>query len=135
MHAVAHALLAGALAALCVWLLETYWSHAWAPLPGLRLLIALSAAAAAAIATWRTAAVPRRRPAACRRAELTDQPVAPSTSDRARTARSGWSANTPSTPVRTTDVNHRSQSPCAATSPPRRSGAGRNRFSGRSVQV
>ncbi|MEV7931838.1 hypothetical protein [Curtobacterium sp. NPDC089185] len=61
-HVVAHALLAGALAALCVWLLETYWSHAWAPLPGLRLLIALSAAAAAAIATWRTAAVPRRRP-------------------------------------------------------------------------
>lgn len=53
-HIVAHALLAGGLAALCVWLLETYWSHAWAPLPCLRLLIAVSAAAAAAIATWRT---------------------------------------------------------------------------------
>lgn len=53
-HVVAHALLAGGLAALCVWVLETYWSHAWAPIPSLRLLIAVSAAAAAAIATWRT---------------------------------------------------------------------------------
>ncbi len=42
----------------------------------------------------------------------------PTTAARARSARSGWSANTPSTPVRTTEVNHRSQSPYAATSPP-----------------
>lgn len=64
-HVVAHALLAGGLAALCVWVLETYWSHAWAPLPAFRLLISVSAAAAAAIATWRTArattAVQRQR--------------------------------------------------------------------------
>ncbi len=131
-HVVAHAVLAGALGRSA----SSCRTRPGARRCGLRSRpSARSSGSQRALQPRSPCGVPGTRSTSGPRGTPTSQSALPPTSDRARAARSGWSANTPSTPVRSTEVNQRSQSPCAATSPPRRSGAGRNRFSGRRVQV
>ncbi len=62
-HVVAHAVLAGTLAALATQALLVWWHVLWAPPPLGPPLVAVAAGSAAAVATWRSTAPRRRRTA------------------------------------------------------------------------
>ncbi|RDI01245.1 hypothetical protein DEU32_102273 [Curtobacterium sp. AG1037] len=53
-HVVAHAVLAGALAALCIIVPPASWGPLWGPIPGFPAVVGVAASTAAAVAARRT---------------------------------------------------------------------------------